>query len=110
MKTIATAKEMAAMDQTAIKDCKIPGVLLMENAGRGITDSARRMLNGLKGKTLAVFCGPGNNGGDGFVVARHCLNHGARVHAVRRGSRGKNKGGRAHQSGYFEKHASGAVS
>ena len=67
------------MDKAAIEGLNIPGIILMENAGRGITQSARNMLGGFQDKSVVLFCGPGNNGGDGFVVARHCLNHGAEI-------------------------------
>lgn len=79
MKTITTAKEIAGMDKTAIQNFNIPGIILMENAGRGITETALRMLGSMQNKTVLFFCGPGNNGGDGFVVARHCLNRGANI-------------------------------
>ena len=79
MKTVFTAKEMAGVDSYAINKMNIPGVILMENAGRGIADIARRLLQQPQGKLVYIFCGPGNNGGDGYVVARHLLNHGARV-------------------------------
>lgn len=79
MQMIVTAKQMSEMDRAAIEDVGIPGLILMENAGRGIVEVARSMLERVKGKTVKIFCGPGNNGGDGFVVARHLLNMGAQV-------------------------------
>ncbi len=66
-----TAEEMAEMDRTAIKDVGIPGVILMENAGRGAAEVMWRYFPELGGKRVAVLAGGGNNGGDGFVIARH---------------------------------------
>ncbi len=79
MKAVVTAKEMAELDQFTISELGIPGIVLMENAGRGITKIALEMLQYPAGKHVVIFCGAGNNGGDGYVVARHLLNHGAIV-------------------------------
>ncbi len=79
MKAAVTAKEMTALDQYTINELGIPGIVLMENAGRGITQIALEMLQQAAQSHVAIFCGAGNNGGDGYVVARHLLNHGATV-------------------------------
>ncbi len=79
MQAIVTAKEMAAMDNFAIRELHIPGIVLMENAGTGIVKTARSILKHFNNKNIHIYCGPGNNGGDGFVVARHLLNNGASV-------------------------------
>ena len=71
-----TAEEMAEMDHTAIEILGIPGVVLMENAGRGATEIMWRYFPGLQGKRVAVLAGGGNNGGDGFVIARRVPGHG----------------------------------
>ncbi|MHC4661261.1 MAG: NAD(P)H-hydrate epimerase [Planctomycetota bacterium] len=70
-----TAAEMRELDRKAIEDCKIPGLILMENAGSGAAEVAEMMLieNETEGKVV-IFCGTGNNGGDGFVIARHLTN------------------------------------
>lgn len=68
---IVTADEMAAMDRTAIDGVGIPGVVLMENAGRGACEVMWRHFPDLAGKRVLVLAGGGNNGGDGFVIARH---------------------------------------
>jgi NAD(P)H-hydrate epimerase len=74
---LATADQMRRMDELAIKREKIPGRTLMENAGAG---AARGMLDaGLPDGPVVILCGPGNNGGDGFVVARHLVKAGRRV-------------------------------
>ena len=80
MLTIVTAAQMAAMDQFSIKEMKIPGVVLMENAGLQVFRYIyRHFQHHLKNKRILVLCGAGNNGGDGFVIARHLHNHGAHV-------------------------------
>lgn len=55
----------------------IPSLILMENAGRNVAEVAIKMLHGKK--NVAVVCGAGNNGGDGFVCARHLLNQGINI-------------------------------
>ena len=79
MELVATAKEMQFCDRTAITKFGIPSILLMENAGRSVADFVEREIGSVSGKLIYVFCGKGNNGGDGFVVARHLYNRGARV-------------------------------
>ncbi len=68
--------QIRAVDGWATKSLGIPGILLMENAGRGVAE----VLLGLEScppiKPVLVICGPGNNGGDGFVLARHLSGHG----------------------------------
>jgi NAD(P)H-hydrate epimerase len=70
---------MRAFDAHAITQCSVPGLLLMENAGRGATDVLVRELCGgdVTGARPVIVCGAGNNGGDGLVVARHLLVRGA---------------------------------
>lgn len=80
MKSIVTAKQIASMDRYAIDDLEIPGTTLMENAGRGIVEIALSLLGNPERKQVHVYCGSGNNGGDGYVVARHLSNKGADVH------------------------------
>jgi NAD(P)H-hydrate epimerase len=70
---------MRAFDAHAIEKCRVPSLVLMENAGRGATDVlVREMLDGdAQDAQAVVVCGTGNNGGDGLVVARHLLTRGA---------------------------------
>ena len=82
MRTLVSAKEMRWCDETAIRTYGVPSLLLMEQAGRGVADSAARHFGPLEGKDVLVFCGKGNNGGDGFVVARLLLNQGATLQVV----------------------------
>lgn len=74
--------EVRELDRRAIEGFGVPGVVLMENAGRGCAELLMR-LNPDRQPTV-ILCGPGNNGGDGFVVARHLDNHGwpIAVHVV----------------------------
>jgi len=66
-----TSEEMAEMDRIAIEEVGIPGVVLMENAGRGATEVLWRYFPDLSARRVVVLAGGGNNGGDGFVIARH---------------------------------------
>lgn len=70
---IADAKTMRTLDETAIKIYGIPGTVLMENAGR---NTSYIILKKYGLKKASVFAGKGNNGGDGFVTARHLSNSG----------------------------------
>ena len=78
---VATAEEMRRADRRATERYGVPSLLLMENAGRGAADALERALGPVRGRRVAVVCGKGNNGGDGFVVARHLLGRGGRVSA-----------------------------
>ena len=77
---VVTAEEMAALDNTAIEQYGIPGIVLMENAGRQVTQVIVELLDQeIYRKKVVIFAGKGNNGGDGFVIARHLHNIGATV-------------------------------
>lgn len=65
-----------ALDRRAQDEGGVPGVVLMENAGRGCAELLQRL--GIQGRVV-VCCGKGNNGGDGFVIARHLDNAGRDV-------------------------------
>lgn len=79
MNPVLSRAQMRAFDRHAIDACGVPGLLLMENAGRGATDVlVRELLEGHPaGARVVVVCGTGNNGGDGVVIARHLLVRGA---------------------------------
>ena len=62
---------MREIDRKAIEDFGIPETILMENAGLESLHYLNECLGSLDGKRIAVFCGKGNNGGDGFALARH---------------------------------------
>lgn len=70
--------EMQKIDSWAQKSLKIPGMILMENAGRGCVDVLKEYFE-LEGLNALIVCGKGNNGGDGMVIARHLKNKGANV-------------------------------
>lgn len=72
---ISTVAQMQAMDRQAIVNFSIPEELLMENAGLAVVQVILREL-GITGQRSAVVCGGGNNGGDGFVIARKLLSLG----------------------------------
>ena len=72
---VVDAETMRAIDEEAIKDYGLPGIALMENAGRGIAEVILKTFPNLKDKKVAILCGKGNNGGDGIVVARHLQNN-----------------------------------
>ena len=69
-------EEARALDRRAMDVAGVPGVVLMENAGRGCAELLVRL--GVQGRVV-VCCGKGNNGGDGFVIARHLDNAGVAV-------------------------------
>jgi NAD(P)H-hydrate epimerase len=75
-----TREQVRQIDRAAIDELGIPGVILMENAGRNATDAIEQFLGGsVAGKRIAVVAGAGNNGGDGFVIARHMDMRGANM-------------------------------
>lgn len=76
---ICTPKQMQEIDRRAIEEKGIPGQTLMENAGRAVFEAILRRFGSVQSKTVAVVCGKGNNGGDGFVVARYLKENGANV-------------------------------
>ena len=67
---ILSREEMYFIDKYTIEKIGIPGKVLMENAGKGCSESIREKFL-RTGSKIAVFCGNGNNGGDGFVIARY---------------------------------------
>jgi NAD(P)H-hydrate epimerase len=113
---VLSRAQMRAFDKFAIESCHVPGMILMENAGRGAADVLSAMIGesrrGLRRDAsraaqgrravvpirhvrapgqpadypldarVVIVCGTGNNGGDGFVVARHLIARGAEVTVV----------------------------
>jgi hydroxyethylthiazole kinase-like uncharacterized protein yjeF len=84
MMKVATAEEMQELDRKAIETYRIPGIVLMENAGRGAAEVISNFFSEIQKKKVAIIAGKGNNGGDGFVIARYLLNQGiyARVYLL----------------------------
>lgn len=78
---ILTAGQMREVDRRTIEECGIPGVVLMENAGRRVVEAIVQRFARPENERIVVVCGRGNNGGDGFVVARLLRNLGARPKA-----------------------------
>ncbi len=76
---VASVNEMQALDAAAVNQYGIPEELLMENAGLAVSAVIENEY-GIAGKTFLIFCGLGNNGGDGFVVARKIISLGGRAH------------------------------
>ncbi len=79
---IVTAAQMQALDRRAIQEARIPSRTLMANAGAGVVAAMEEVLGPATGRTVTVVCGKGNNGGDGFVVARLLRQKQARVRTV----------------------------
>lgn len=71
--------QVRSIDQTAIRDFGISGLVLMENAGRGCAETIDRIS---PSGAVAILCGRGNNAGDGYVVARHLQVAGRRVQII----------------------------
>ena len=67
---VLNAAQMRDADRQTIDEIGIPSMVLMENAGRQVVAALEAAYDDLSSKCVAVLCGPGNNGGDGFVVAR----------------------------------------
>jgi NAD(P)H-hydrate epimerase len=88
---IARVKEMQEMDRRAMEVYGIPELVLMENAG-GAAVSVLQKEVGLRGRCFAVVCGIGNNGGDGFVVARKVHSLGGHVRVFIVGDPGRIRG------------------
>ena len=79
MTPLLSREQMRAYDDYAIQKGHLPGLLLMENAGRAAADIIERELEPLLG-CVVVVAGCGNNGGDGLVVARQLAARGHEVH------------------------------
>ena len=89
---VVTAEQMQAIDRHAIDDFGIPGITLMENAGVGIIQELQRRFPDLSHKKIFIFCGKGNNGGDGFVIARHLFSLDSEVRVLLAGKLSELKG------------------
>ena len=76
---LARAEEVREMDRQAIQQFGLPSRVLMELAGAGTAEHIASRLGGLAGARVSVLCGAGNNGGDGYVIARHLADRGHEV-------------------------------
>lgn len=86
---LLSVAEMATADSMAIA-AGTPGIVLMERAGKAVADAVARRIR--PGQSVLVLCGPGNNGGDGFVAARLLAERGCRVTLALAGERAALKG------------------
>src|SRR5206468_8366809 len=79
---ILTAEAMREVDRAAVEELGVPSLVLMENAAIGVVEAIAEAF--ADARSAAVFCGPGNNGGDGLAVARHLFVRGweARIFLV----------------------------
>ena len=75
-----TADQMRAIEARCV-DAGVSLDTLMENAGLAVANAVQERLGGAAGKSVVVLVGPGNNGSDGYVAARHLATHGAQVDA-----------------------------
>ena len=78
---LVTAKEMKALDVQAQNDYAMPGILLMDNAAQAVAEAVHEALTALEGERVVIFCGSGNNGGDGLGAARWLQSYGVSVRA-----------------------------
>lgn len=76
---LLNAEEMKNIDNRAMQEHMIPGIILMENAGIRTVELIEDMLENLSNSKVIILVGKGNNGGDGLVIARHLINAGANV-------------------------------
>jgi len=79
---LLTAEQMRELDRRAIEECAVPGIVLMENAGRGAAHIVDERYSFLRPGPILVVAGKGNNGGDGYVMARHLENMGWTVQTL----------------------------
>ncbi len=80
---VFTVEAIRELDRLAVSEFGLSGAVLMENAARSVAAEALRMLGSRgAGRRVLIFCGPGNNGGDGLAAARHLHNAGATVAVV----------------------------
>ena len=77
---IVSAEEMRAIDRATSQHFGVPSLTLMENAGEAVADCV--LSHYAAAERIAVFCGKGNNGGDGFVAARKLLESGKKVQVI----------------------------
>lgn len=78
-RTLTLTRDQARrLDRLAIEEYGIPGLVLMENAGRAVADAVSRATPA--DTSVVILCGGGNNGGDGYVAARHLANAGRAVY------------------------------
>jgi NAD(P)H-hydrate epimerase len=85
MNTIISAQQMKELDSKTISEFGIPSAVLMENAGKGCADLMRDLFEVELNQGIVILCGAGNNGGDGYVIARWLDNYGFDVTIISAG-------------------------
>ena len=83
---------MREIDEKTINSIGIPAIVLMENAGRAVVETIKEEYSPLEGKSIYIFSGSGNNGGDGIVAGRFLFNKGIKVKLFLLGRKEKIKG------------------
>jgi NAD(P)H-hydrate epimerase len=81
--------QVRGFDRWAIETLGLPGLVLMENAARGVAEFIGREIAARGATKVVILCGPGNNGGDGFAAARLLLNNGVVATCILAGGREK---------------------
>ena len=89
---IVNQSEMVILDRKIMKDFSISQPVLMENAGISFCTALVREIKDIYTKNIIVVCGPGNNGGDGFVIARQLLSKGIKVAILQTNSKNQYQG------------------
>ena len=89
---LATTGIMRELDRATIEDAGIAGLVLMESAGSGTADAICEHFPWVEDSRVVVLAGRGNNGGDGFVVARYLASRGAEVLVILLGRKSDVKG------------------
>jgi len=79
---IVTGTEMQSLERRTITEAHVPSTVLMERAGEGIVGHLEEYCGPVRGRSITILCGKGNNGGDGLVVARLLHRRRARIHVV----------------------------
>jgi ADP-dependent NAD(P)H-hydrate dehydratase / NAD(P)H-hydrate epimerase len=93
---LTTAQQMKELDRATIEDLGVPSLVLMENAGRGVVQVIGRLYPHIR--SAVVLAGKGNNGGDGFVIARYLHHQGVKVAVVLAGLKSALQGDAAHNA------------
>jgi len=89
---LLTAAQVRELDRLTIEEIGVPGIVLMENAGQAVVRAVEELLASMERRRVCLLAGRGNNGGDGFVVARHLYNRGVALETFLFGDREAVKG------------------
>ena len=89
---VLNTEQMREADRRTIVDIGVPSMVLMEQAGQGVVEAIDATFDDLETRRIVVVCGRGNNGGDGFVVARALSKRGVEVDVLLLGDIGEVRG------------------